>query len=135
MKRNVTIMYLLSLEGRKQSILNGGDGKILQRIKCDVNEKVIKQAYVCDNEDIEIEIGFSEHNCEWYGVHVDFKIDKNRLRIVGINKIVYFDKVMIVDELLLWDENRMVVLQERYDKFKRKLNELVKRENEAWTLL
>ena len=66
MSKLCKIMYLLSEEGRKASLLGGGDGKEIQCITTDINEDVLKLARVTTDGEAYITIGFKDYSYDDY---------------------------------------------------------------------
>ena len=66
MSKLCKVMYLLSEEGRKASLLGGGDGKEIQCIATDINEDILKLARVTTDGEAYVTIGFKNYSYNDY---------------------------------------------------------------------
>lgn len=131
MEKKAAIQYLLSEEGRKQSLLNGGDGKMHQVLESDINEVIIRLAKVDDNGNVILKIGHRFIGSSIYNITLDYTINDYGC-IDCKSDVVYFDKTMNVEELILWEETRLTILQIKHDELQVKAEEIInKNEIEA----
>lgn len=119
-KKTATIKYLLNEKGRKNSLLNSGNGKELQSIEAEVSERLLKYAPVSQNGEVTLYIGFELKYSNIKGIIIDYKVACDELGdyIQEIYDKNYFDRVMTVDELLSWEEKRISKLEKLKDKYK-----------------
>lgn len=117
-KKTATIKYLLNEKGRKNSLLNGDNGKELQEIQAEISERLLKYASVSQNGGVTLEIGFKDNR--YNEVIIDYEEANDWLGkyIKKINKVCFFDKIMTANELLDWEEKRISKLEKLKDKYK-----------------
>lgn len=108
--KKVIIKYLLSEEGRKNSILLKGKGQELQEIEVEVSERILKLANVDTYGKVELNVGFKKlsYNNSLEGTTVDYEEVNDEYGKCFIKKTgkKYFDKVPELNEILNWEENR-----------------------------
>lgn len=124
MEKKATIKYLLSEEGRKNSLLNGGDGKMQQVLEIEISERVIKLAEVDNEGNVILNIGHRFVRSSIYEVNLDYTINDYGI-ISSKTDVVYFDKPMTADELILWEENKNAYLNSKHDELKIKSEEII----------
>lgn len=124
MEKKARIQYLLSEEGRRQSLLNGGDGKMIQVIETNINEKIIKLSEVDEDGNVAVYIGHRFEKARIYDAISNYMLYDNG-PIGEIKKINYFDKPMTIEELILLEETRVNNLKSKYDELKIKSEEII----------
>lgn len=129
-KKTATIKYLLNEKGRKNNLLNGGNGKELQEIQAEISMRLLKYAPVSRDGEVTLEIGFKDNR--YNGVIIDYKVAHDELGdyIQEIYEKNYFDRVMTADELLSWEEKRFSKLEELKEKYKNIIDERKKKVKE-----
>ena len=93
MSKLCKVMYLLSEEGRKASLLSGGDGKEMQCITTDINEDILKLARVTTDGEVYITIGFKDFSYSDYleGKNLTSSNWMKNIDAVISTKVVYVD--------------------------------------------
>ena len=124
MEKKARIQYLLDEEGRRQSLLNGGDGKMIQVIETNINEKIIKLSEVDEDGNVAVYIGHRFEKARIYDAISNYTLYDNG-PIGEIKKINYFDKPMTIEELILLEETRVNNLKSKYDEIKIKSEEIM----------
>lgn len=121
-KKKVIIKYLLSEEGRKNSILLGGNGQEVQEIEIEVSERILKLANVDTDGNVKLNVGFKKTS---YGkslesIIVDYKEENDEYGkyLIQETSRKHFDKVQEINELLNWEENRREKLKKLEEKYK-----------------
>ncbi len=109
MSKKVRIEYLLSEEGRKKSLLAGGDGKRIQIIEADLSPEIIERATVYQDGTAVWEIDYLTTDAEIVGT---YNFDSFRLEVCNDfyanhkpnirNKAnnIYFDEIQTAESLL-----------------------------------
>lgn len=113
------IYYLLNEEGRKDSLLKGGNGKEIQFIETTINEDNIKLATVSSDGIAEIHIGYEcRKKGSLDGIKVDYEEREDGLGkyIKDVYRVIYFNKLMVADELIKWEKDRQTKLVEMESK-------------------
>lgn len=135
MDKKVMIKYLLSEEGRKNSLLLGGDGYEVQVIEVEVSERILKLANVDTDGNVELNVGFKKSS---YGnllrdITVDYKERNDEYGKYLIEEAgkKYFDKVPEINELLSWEESRREKLKKLEAEYQLYGNERKKKIQEA----
>jgi len=121
-----TVKYLLSEQGRKDSLLKGGNGKKIQELQVDATPEIIEMSTVDSQGNINLQIGCSGDHCS-YSIIVDVELKENAFgeyRIEDTKKTVEFDSVQSIEELLKWNKERIENLKERREDFKAQMEEL-----------
>ena len=109
----VKILYLLSEEGRKQSLLSGGDGKRIQEITAPISKEILDLASVDENGNATLKIGYTgDGNSSYYTVVVDTKIREHSAFycepiIVEVFKQVEFNTIQTAEQLLKYEISRL----------------------------
>lgn len=149
MTKMAKIYYLLNEEGRKKSLLSGGDGKEVQVIETEINEKILKYADVDTDGNVKLVVG-----CRLYSnstsisdVKIDYEIENpfdkdttiNRLNynepyIKSITDKIRYDKLMTVDELLLDHEARLSKLNGKKILCENELESMLQLFNDAYKI-
>lgn len=119
MKKKATIEYLLSEEGRKQSLLNGGNGEMVQYLTVECTAEIISMTrkslgWVFDTEEPILYIGFDrygdfgeEEDMIW---GYDGYDEENECCICSYN-MQYFDTPMLADQLIEWQKKRLEIIE------------------------
>jgi hypothetical protein len=119
MEKKATIQYLLSQEGRKQSLLNAGNGEMVQCHTVECTEELIAMiekslwgSILIGIEPI-LYIGFDGYDdfgdpdyIKWRNVGYNEELDYLDYEL----KIYYFDKPMSATELIEWQKLRLEIL-------------------------
>lgn len=118
MEKKVTIEYLLSEEGRKQNLLNGGNSEMVQyhTVECtnellNMIENVIFRSFDWDTT---LYVGF--------GGYDDLgEIESTPWRCVGYDEeyetfdytyeLKYFDTPMTAEQLINWERERLQIIE------------------------
>ena len=114
--KKATITYLLSQEGRKKSILAGGDGQEVQTIEADITPELLEIAYVdragnvkldlTEQKVVDIELeNMDSERWTWHSkpglvvhkVHADNIFDGKK----------HFDAPQTAEALVVWEKNRV----------------------------
>lgn len=130
---NITVMYLLNEEGRKKSLLSGGDGKHVQVIETPVTEELLNLASVDKNGNAVVKIGYRGKGDDWSDsdrVAISTKIEDDSFRrhkneepkIVDVRKQIEFDNIQTVESLLIFERDRV----KKYEKSLEENQELLK---------
>lgn len=121
------IKYLLNEEGRKDSLLKGGDGKVLQIIETeDVIEDLLKYSSVSESGEAEIHVGsmLCGGACDILLGYTELE-DGLRETLRSYKWKKYFGRCMSIEELVEWENQRHTFLEElenRYSEFIDKIN-------------
>ncbi|WP_160691655.1 hypothetical protein [Clostridium sp. C2-6-12] len=141
--KKVIIKYLLSEEGRKNSILLGGNGREVQEIEVEVSERILKIANVDTDGNVELNIGFKKSSSgkSLEDIIVDYEAisDEYGKYLMEKTEKKHFDKISELNELLNWEENRrekLKILEVEYKLYrnerKKKMQEVnIRREEEC----
>jgi len=109
--KKAIVKYLLNEEGRKQSLLSGGDGKEVQVLEIDATPEIIQLAKVTTDGDVFLSIGFSGNNVSVLSsIVLDVKIEGNLHK--GYCKYeergnYHFSSPQAPEVLLDWERNRL----------------------------
>ena len=129
-KKKVIIKYLLSEEGRKNSILLGGNGQGVQKIEVEISERILKLANVDKDGNVELNVGFrkSSSGKSLEDILVDYEERKDEYGKYLIERTVkkHFDKVSELNELLDWEESRKEKLKKLEVEYQMYRNERAK---------
>ncbi len=133
--KKVIIKYLLSEEGRKNSILLGENGQEVQVIEVEVSERILKLANVDTDGNVELNVGFKKSSsCKSLeDIIVDYEARSDEYGKYLIEKIgqKHFDKVSELNELLNWEESRREKLKKLEVEYQVYRNERKKKMQEA----
>jgi len=107
MEKTMKVYYLLSEEGRKKSILAGGDGKRKQELEVPVTAELLELSSVDYGGDIELKVGYSGTGT---GCATGAKIQKDHqgfwvLRDTYQNSGI-FDAPQTIEQLISWEKAR-----------------------------
>lgn len=153
----ITLFYLLSEKGKKDSLRKGGNGRVLQKIKVDFKKELLDISRVTEDGEVYCTIGFKSdinmiRNClngemsiykllaNIKGCIIDLKLigtDFNKVnisyksepRIVNIEKIIKFDEVQTAESLLKWEIQNINKYLNKYSELEEKLNILLEKYN------
>jgi len=114
--KKATITYLLSQEGRKKSILAGGDGQEVQTIEADITPELLEIAYVdragnvkldlTEQKVIDIELENTDsERWAWYNRPGLVEHKAHAGNIFDGKK--YFDAPQTAEALVAWEKNRI----------------------------
>lgn len=114
--KKATITYLLSQEGRKKSILAGGDGQEVQTIEADITPELLEIAYVdragnvkldlTEQKVIDIELENTDsERWAWYNKPGLVEHKAHAGNIFDGKK--YFDVPQTAEALTIWEKNRV----------------------------
>lgn len=103
-------------EGRRKSLLIGGNGEMLQHIEVEANDRIIKLSDISENGKISLSVGFAGFSSykEPYPVRTQYKIKENEYDHkynLDYETHCYFSRPMSVDELIDWEENRRTLIE------------------------
>ncbi|MEW5952608.1 MAG: hypothetical protein AB1815_02460 [Bacillota bacterium] len=113
MSKKVQIKYLLSGQGRKNSILAGGDGKELQTLEVDITPQLVELGNVTQLGDVMLNVGFRLPSWKKAAEQVD--LEKKVLQS-GYSpgwywntksSIFHFDTPQTPEALLTWEQARV----------------------------
>jgi hypothetical protein len=116
----VRIEYLLSEEGRKKSLLAGGDGRELQVIETEATPELIELGRVDKDGNVTLKVGFSWYDSTGrtrpWGVEVNKKVIQNHYSPgwswATDTSTIYFDEPQSVESLIAWEKARLARLRE-----------------------
>lgn len=118
--KNVKVIYLLTEEGRKDSLINDGDGKRIQVIETEATAEILRIAKVNDEGEIYLAIGCEIDN---KGKVLEnkkpiqeykFVLGSSSYRKPEIEKLeenVCYDSVQALEQLIINEENRLEKLK------------------------
>lgn len=116
------VVYLLNEEGRKESLLSGGDGKKIQILYAPITKELLDLASVDKNGEAIVKIGFkgNESDNHWNEIKLSTKIRTtyysnirvNKPEIIDVLDRIEFDTPQTVESLLEFEKNRVL----EYDK-------------------
>jgi len=118
MGKMAKVHYLLSEEGRKKSLLFGGDGKELQTIEVDATPEIIQLGSVSVEGNISLQVGFKKNRLDSFykEVMINKKIEKAYFspgyRWIEESKVAYFDEPKTVAFLVEWETTRVKRIKE-----------------------
>ena len=112
------VYYLLNEEGRRQSLLQGGDGKEVQCLVVDATPDLLQLCRISSEGEAKLEAGFRRDYGSSYlkSVAVDLEIKKtcfNELKIDTIAETQHFNAPQALDDLIAWEKNRRQCLAEK----------------------
>lgn len=108
--KKARIEYLLSEEGRKKSLLAGGDGKERQVIETDITPEIIRLAQVAPQGEVILHIGFKPgRNGYQEQILLEVKLLSEYFMSPwsNFNGRQYFDEPQSVEALLIWEQQRI----------------------------
>lgn len=139
MTTKATITYLLSEEGRKKSLLQGGSGKREQNLEADITPELLTLAHVSSEGNIKLRIGddssyslLNHRDCELY---VDKYSGKPEIRPLSGNntgliaEIITFDAPQTADALIDFETNRRTNLETRQGELQPEFDRLMEEYN------
>ena len=138
--KKVSVMYLLSEEGRKKSLLSGGDGKRIQCIEAEISKDVLDLATVDNNGVAYLTIGFKKYSYNEYcnerelsnnynTVAVDVCIEKRydgKPCLCKKKEFIEFDEPKSVEELIEFEKKRTKKYSEKLNKAELECEKAVK---------
>jgi len=132
---NTTIYYLLDEEGRRKSLLAGGNGKRLQKLESD-SQQALEMSRIFQNGRSEMYVGFSYLNDgEPRGsIYFDFIIkidDDGEPHFRQSCEIFEFSELMTVDVLLEWERKRRYDVDFFYKEYRAEFDSLKKEYNKV----
>ncbi|MGB9832953.1 MAG: hypothetical protein ACPLPP_05570, partial [Caldisericum exile] len=148
LNKKAIIRYLLNEEGRKKSLLSGGNGKELQEIECNATPEIIELARVDEDGNIYLDIGAEIYDeFVFYSIVFDYKLENSWPSCVVVEEVrgkKRFNEPKTVEQLIEWEKNRLKhikekkamleeqkkVLEREYEEKERIKNEQRKREAE-----
>lgn len=108
--KNLTIYYKANEEGRKASILNGGNGRELQKVSMLLTPELLKIAKVDISGKVTLEVGFESFGgAKIDAVHGHSKATKHEIRFKRLT--TRFERMMNPDELIAFEKARVASLQ------------------------
>lgn len=129
------ILYLLNEEGRKASLLSGGDGNRNQSINTPVTKELLDMAWVDYNGEAIVKIGYRDSGNEWLessNVKIATEIKEEYIGegvykpvIKDITEVVEFDKPQTIEELLAFEKNRVLTYEKSLNDNKEKIKPLL----------
>lgn len=114
MEKKATIMYKLTEEGRKASLLAGGDGKEQQEIQVDITPELLELAFVGTDGEVVLDLTRNRPNTAelrtGYNAGIDLRcVFKNlNWNSTGAEE---FDTPQTAEQLIAWEQNRRASLQ------------------------
>lgn len=134
MTTKATITYLLNEEGRKKSLLSGGDGKQVQTVEADITPQVLELASVDSNGKVNLQVGYRPEFFRGVGTMIPRAILLDTAvgtRYGGrpywneTERIHEFPAPQTADSLLTWEQERReriasrnIELQPEFDRLK-----------------
>ena len=110
MEKLARIEYLLNEEGRRKSLLAGGNGKEKQVIEVPVTPEIVELASILPNGDVLLRIGFGMDGAYCVGVPVGYQVEplyyEPGWHLKETIKTQYFDAPQDVAALLAWEKAR-----------------------------
>jgi hypothetical protein len=102
-----TITYLLSEEGRKQSLLAGGDGKTKQVLEVDITPELLELADVHDDGQVKLQIGSETSRSILNTTDVMLKIySDGYVEFNHVGDVIAFDVPQTVEALIAFERDR-----------------------------
>lgn len=134
MENKAKLTYLLNEEGRKKSLLAGGNGKELQELFTDVTEEILKYADVNSDGAVVFRV-YSGYPCEM--VH-DIKINTQYYSEYGIEKPylykdkskLYFSDIQTPESLMKFVENKENEVKNKTEQLQITLTEMLNEYNQ-----
>lgn len=143
-KKKCFVLYLLSEDGQKESLLAGGNGKVVQMVEADITRELLDLGNVDFDGNAFITIGFSNYTYQDYkknkkldsikGKETHAIIQEDYLDIepfiMACNEVKFFDAPQSVDDLITYEHNRIAkynesisalkpVLENKLDEYKK----------------
>lgn len=118
MDKKAIIKYYLSEKGRKDSILKVMDGLEEQFITAEIDDRLLDLCSVSTSGQVELVVGGKS-------VITDYEIWEGHRKIYPITTQQYFDKIMTVEELIEWEEQRKSNLLIKYKELEVDLERIV----------
>ena len=113
--QKATIAYLLSEEGRKKSLLQGGNGKGEQVLDAEITPELLKLAFVDRDGSVKLRVGsdsgYSPLNCLDYRLEIDTYSGKPHMKEVG--EFVRFNAPQTAEALIAFETARQAKLEAR----------------------
>lgn len=121
MRKKCHVVYLLDEDGRKKSLLAGGDGKAVQIIETDITKEILDLATVDHDGNAIVTIGFSNYSYKElkkkvfsdtiYGEVVRPQLvtrfrSSEKPHIKDIYEVKLFSNIQTLEELLEYDKKR-----------------------------
>lgn len=127
---NAKVYYLLNEDGRKKSLLTGGDGKELQCFCTEVTKELLDLECTSVNEEGEVTttIGFKFGiNKKPLSIVTDFKINTSfgNPSIDKIDKIIRFEEPMELDDLIEFQKNKEYEINKSCEEVSEKYEEVL----------
>lgn len=117
LNKKARIRYLLNEEGRKKSLLSGGNGKELQEIECNATPEIIELARVDEDGNIYLDIGAEIYDeFVFYSIVVDYKLENSWPSCVVVEEVrgkKRFNEPQTVEQLIEWEKNRLKHIKEK----------------------
>lgn len=147
MSKMCKVMYLLNEEGRKKSLLGGGDGNRNQIIYTPITKELLDIASVDNAGEAIVKIGYRDSGNNLYEsskvkISTEIKEERNRHYhiyepvIKDITKVIEFNKPQTVEELLTFEKNRALEYEKSLKENEEKIKPLLLRfEEEMNTLI
>lgn len=113
-----TIIYQLSENGRKDSLVKGGNGKKRQEIRCEIKPEDLKLFFVdCD--------GNARLKIEFKTVNVEMQKDGYGLYSIKNDYCeIEFDSVQTAEDLIKWEKERNEKIENKLNEFNPKIKSL-----------
>lgn len=105
------VYYTLNEEGRKQSIISGGDGKALQVIETENTKEIVELGHVMPSGEVYLYVGFEQiYNNQANGyVLTDLELDlKGKPVIRKRTESIEFSTVQTVKDLIVFEKTRRI---------------------------
>ena len=128
MSKTCKVMYLLNEEGRKESLLSDGDGKRIQELETPISKELMELASVDNDGNAVIKIGFKNNGDSYDKVLIGYEVKEcsiYRPSIEKVSKVVEFDKLQTVEELLIFEKNRLEDIKKSLNESEEKLKPLL----------
>lgn len=147
-KNKCFILYLLSEEGQKESLLTGGNGKTVQIIETDITREILDLGNVDFDGNAFVTIGFSNYTYQDYkknkkldnikGKETYATIQENHLYaepvMMAHKEVKFFDTPQSTDDLITYEHDRIAKYNESISSLKpeleNKLDEYKKQQDE-----
>lgn len=143
MLKEVSVTYYLSEEGRKDSILKGGDGKREQRILIPLTHELLKFADVSENGEVILNLSTKnnyklDHENNWRYVKIDVdgvEIEKN-IHCIDVPSIeiikenIEFEHVLTSEEAYNYLIKKYKDEEDQHNEIKKLYEEEIKKYNE-----
>lgn len=130
------VVYLLNEEGRKASLLGGGDGKKKQVLYAPITKELLDLASVDNNGEAIVKIGFKgngDAGSSWNEVKISTEIKEkycrevrwNKPTIIDVSNVIEFDEPQTVESLLDFEKNRVLEYNKSLELNKEKIKPLL----------